>query len=124
MAKVSVELEGFEELQERLSQLQLKPETRDRALIAGAEHLQSAIKEGAPVGLTGDLKESISIGEVSPDGQIQIGPARNGPDFRAHFPEFGTSKMKATPYMRPAYEREMKNVEKIMADETKKEMGI
>lgn len=124
MAKVSVEMNGMEEFRRNLQRLQVTPNVRDKALKAGGNHLKGQIFEAVPVGKTGKLKESIAIGEVSSDGQLQIGPSQQGPDFRAHFPEFGTSKMKAQPYMRPTYEREIKTVEKIMAQEVKKEMRL
>lgn len=124
MAKVSVEMNGMEELRRNLQRLQVTPNVRDKALKAGGNHLKGQIVEAVPVGKTGKLKESIAIGEVSSDGQLQIGPSQQGPDFRAHFPEFGTSKMKAQPYMRPTYEREIKTVEKIMAQEVKKELRL
>lgn len=124
MAKVNVEIEGFEELQNIITKLKLTPEVRGNALKAGGEHMQAEIAKATPVGDTGKLQESIAVGEVSADGKVLIGPSQQGPDYRAHFPEFGTSKMKAQPYMRPTYEREINNVQKIMAEEVKKEMGL
>lgn len=124
MTKFSMKVEGLEKLQHKLANIQLDEATRNRALMAGGKHMRNEISKNTPVGQTGKLKESIATSEVSSDGKILIGPSQQGPDFRAHFPEFGTSKMKAQPYMRPTYEREIKEAERIMGDEVKKGLGL
>ena len=54
----------------------------------------------APV-RTGELKLSINVAEVG-RGIWRISAGTGLPDGRAVFQEFGTSKMRAQPYLRPA----------------------
>ena len=124
MVKVNVEITGVDDLLNSLRSMKLDDQTRDAALTAGGEHLRSRMEAASPVGHTRKLKDSISKSEVSAEGEILIGPSQGGPDFRAHFPEFGTSKMKATPYIRPTYEREIGPARKIMINVVKERKGL
>lgn len=126
MSKVSVKMDGLEELQKQLAKFANTEQITKNALTESGEHLRSAIQELTPVRkgpLGGALKASITKGEVI-DGKIQIGPSQQGPDFRAHFVEFGTSKMSAQPFMRPAFESSKSKIEQIMAEEIRKGLGI
>jgi HK97 gp10 family phage protein len=74
-------------------------------LEAGARVVEAYAKIAAPVD-TGNLQGSIQVQEVTPIQAI-IGPSNI--DY-AEFVEFGTSRMAAQPYMRPAideHEREI-----------------
>ncbi|KAA0944155.1 HK97 gp10 family phage protein [Sporosarcina sp. ANT_H38] len=115
-------MDGLAELQARLAELADATNIKEDALTESGEHLRQAIYDAVPV-RTGKLKESIIKGEVV-DGVIQIGPSQQGPAFRAHFVEFGTSKMSARPFMRPTFEREKTNIERIMADAIRRGLGL
>lgn len=122
MSKVNVSFEGLDELRTRLESMANSEEIKQRALESSGEHLREAIAKSVPV-RTGALKAAIIKGEVQ-DGKILIGPSRQGPAFRAHFVEFGTSKMRAKPFLRPTFEQEKDTVQKIMADEIRKGLGL
>ena len=120
MTKVTIS--GFDELKAKLASFNLKEEVTNTALEKAGEHLREAFSNTVPV-LSGALQESMVKSEVV-DGKILIGPSQQGPSFRAHFVEFGTSKMPARPFMRPAFENEKPTLEKIMGEEIRKGLKL
>lgn len=120
MTKVT--MEGLDELRKKLASFARSEEVTNTALEKAGEHLRQEVQNSVPV-LSGALKAAIVKGEVI-DGKIQIGPSQQGPAYRAHFVEFGTSKMPAKPFMRPTFEREKGNVERIMANEIRKGLKL
>jgi HK97 gp10 family phage protein len=75
-----------------------------QALGAGASEVLASAREHVPVD-TGALKKSLSIGYQRSPGQYQarVAVGHRGPRGRiSHLLEFGTRKMAAQPYMRPA----------------------
>ena len=126
MSRVSVTMDGLSELQAKLAKFAKSEEVTNVALEKAGEHLRSEIQGMTPVrkGPSGGaLKAAIVKGEVI-NGKIQIGPSQQGPAFRAHFVEFGTSKMPAQPFMRPAFEQSKSTIENIMASEIRKGLGL
>lgn len=124
MSKVSVKMDGLEELQKALAAF-AKPQrerVEQKALEESGEYLRSKIQSLTRV-RTGKLKASIVKGEVI-NGKIQIGPSQQGPAFRAHFIEFGTKFQSAKPFMRPAFEMAKPTIEKIMAEEIRKGLKL
>ena len=66
-----------------------------------AQLIAKELRAQAPRGSTGDLAGSI---EVTVDGHtVTVGPGREG--FYGFFLEYGTSKMSARPWFRPAVDR-------------------
>jgi HK97 gp10 family phage protein len=122
MSRVSVQMDGLAELQKKLAKFANSEAVTNVALEKAGEHLRQKIQDMTRV-RTGALKEAIVKGEVI-NGKIQIGPSQQGPAFRAHFVEFGTSKMTAQPFMRPAFESSKSTIEKIMAEEIRKGLGL
>ncbi len=118
----SVTLDGLEALQSRLASLANRTDIERKALEAAGGHLQNAITNSVPI-RTGALQTSITKGEVA-DGKILVGPSQQGPAFRAHFVEYGTSKMSAQPFMRPTFEREKSRIESILSEEIRRGLGI
>lgn len=119
---VDIKMNGLDELRNRLKSFASPEPIVKNALEKSGEHLRGAIEDSTPV-RTGALKAAIVKGEVM-DGKIQIGPSQQGPAFRAHFLEFGTSKMSAQPFMRPAFEQQKSKIEQIMAEEIRKGLGL
>lgn len=105
MANVRVEIEGWEELEAKLKALGEKinaQEVMEEALMAGGVIVQEAITFFAPVD-TGQLGGSIEISKKGREKHsIRIGPT--GAGFYGRFQEYGTSKMAAQPFMRPAFD--------------------
>ena len=122
MSKVSVKMDGLADLQKQLAKFANNEQVTNTALEKSGEYLREKI-QGMTRVRTGALKESIVKGEVI-NGKIQIGPSQQGPAFRAHFVEFGTSHSAAQPFMRPAFEVSKSKIEQIMAEEIRKGLGI
>ncbi|MDX1806541.1 MAG: HK97 gp10 family phage protein [Paenisporosarcina sp.] len=123
---VDIKLDGLDQLRNRLKSFANPAPIVKVALEKSGEHLRGAIQELTPVrkGPSGGaLKAAIVKGKVI-NGKIQIGPSQQGPAFRAHFLEFGTSKMPARPFIRPAFEQEKLTIEKIMAEEIRKGLKL
>lgn len=70
-------------------------------LSPAADLFVHALRSNAPRGATGNLVESITV-EVTKD-EITVGPDKSG--FYGFFLEYGTSKMSARPWFRPAVDR-------------------
>lgn len=98
MPTITMTVRGGEQLQRSLSRLagaQRRQAQRD-GLEAGARIVETHAKLLVPVD-TGFLRSRITVDEVTPQEAI-IGPHT---DYAEHV-EFGTSRMAAQPYMRPA----------------------
>lgn len=119
---VNVNMSGLDDLRNRLKLFASPEPIVKNALEKSGEHLRGAIENTTPV-RTGALKAAIIKGEVK-DNKIQVGPSQQGPAFRAHFLEFGTSRMSAQPFMAPALESSKSKIEQIMAQEIRKGLGI
>lgn len=102
---MSVQIEGWEELKAKLRGLGDTIDSKELiqdALMEGAEIVQEAISSGAPY-RTGQLSGDINISKESdPKYSVRIGPGKAG--FYGRFNEFGTSKMAAQPFVRPAFD--------------------
>ena len=83
------------------------------AVRAGAKPLVDAAKANVPVD-TANLKKSIGINRKKTKDKSQVwftvSPRKGGKNdgFYGHMVEFGTSKMAAQPFMRPAFESQDK----------------
>ena len=87
-----------------------------QAVKASAERVKTAGQSNAPVGPTGDLRESIGV-DMYGDGRSVGLTAVVGPTARyGLFVEKGTSKMAAQPFMAPALEAEAPGFQKALAD--------
>lgn len=103
-----------------------------RALRNAAKPTAAAAEAMAPRGPTGNLQASISIGtklkpsqrgDSSLSGvQLYIG-ATSPPGYHAHLIEFGTVKMTARPFMRPAWDSTQQQVLASISDEVWKSLA-
>lgn len=118
---VSGTIEGFDKVFKRLKELEPKVAKKvlRQALRAGAKIIQTRAKANAPV-LTGQTKKAIKIragkrSRGSVGVNVSIG-ARDyvGDQFYAAFHEYGTSKMQARPFMRPAYDSEKEKAAEVI----------
>lgn len=115
------DMKGFDELNhdfKLLSEIEKKQVTK-KAILASARVFRDAVKQTAPV-KTGALKKSVSVASVKapePTAGVIFKSVRSGKKsgktritpFYWRFFEFGTSKMNAKPFIRPAFDA---NVEK------------
>ena len=109
----SIELTGIEELLNNLKRMGKNvDDVAPRALRAGAEPIRQAASNLAPYDPTHagpHLKDNIIVSDVQKDGSgelyVEVGPQRgdNNHFFYGKFHEFGTTKMKATPFVEPAF---------------------
>lgn len=98
---ISIRIRGSEQLRRNLNRLngpQRRQAQRD-GLEAGARIVETHAKVYCPVD-TGTLRNSIMVDETTPDRAV-IAPHT---DYAQHV-EFGTSRMAAQPYMRPALDQ-------------------
>jgi HK97 gp10 family phage protein len=118
-------LEGVEELLTELAKLGKEGEKIERiTLVKAGEKVKEAIIREAPH-RTGDLKKNIRVSRLKRvDGAafIDVHPSKDV--FYAAFLEFGTTKMKADPFMSRGYENSKEEAEKIIIDEIKKGLGL
>src|SRR5690606_14793221 len=106
MPDITLRVRGSAELRRALERLRGAERRRAQqdGLEAGARVVETYAKLAAPVD-TGTLRDSIMLDEVTPERAI-LGPHV---DYAEHV-EFGTSRMAARPFMRPAvdeHEREI-----------------
>lgn len=108
----------FEGLEELISKLEQKAEdvekTKNEALQEGAKVMQKAAQDKAPY-RTGNLKRHIEISDIK-DGEINVYVDQQGKAYYGYFQEFGTSKMRARPFMGPAFNASKLKIQRVMAD--------
>lgn len=121
MANVKVEVIGKKEILNKLKAIDadLATKTLEQAAEAGAEIIEKAASQKAPR-KTGKLATSITheVKEPTRTGvEVAIGP--NTKAFYGLFQEFGTSKMPAHPFLRPAFDENSSKVKSSIANKLK-----
>lgn len=121
--RVTVYATGIDDLMRRLDVIAQEPQyqfVRRKALRAGIRVAKRYAKNnmstsspsspGSPPGVdTGNLKDSIKVGEVTGDHAILEATA----DYAGYL-EFGTRRMAARPYMRPSVLDHMDEIQEVM----------
>lgn len=112
---IKVRIDGVEEVIANLNTISedVHKKVKEELIIA-ATHVQNGARKRCPVD-TGTLRNSIAVNEVS-DFKVEVGtylpetppPTLNVESYMpyAAFVEYGTKKMKAQPFLFPAYEEE------------------
>lgn len=110
------EIKGLDKLQSKLMNLKgIKDNTE--ALLAGALTLEKYVKEDGDVPVvTGYLKNS-GVSRKTANGAEYAQTA----EYSYHI-EFGTSKMAAQPYIRPAIENHANDIVEAVANELSKDI--
>lgn len=118
-------LEGVENLLTELGKLGKEGEKVERVtLVKAGEKVKDSIEREAP-SRTGNLKKNIKITRLKRlDGAVfvEVYPSKDA--FYAAFLEFGTTKMKADPFMSRGYENSKEDVEDLIVEEIKKGLGL
>lgn len=100
-----IEIEGWEELEAKLRRMAKEINTQEvmeNALMDGAEVVKEFAEVSAPR-LTGQLAGDIAISKKGRQKySVRIGPGLAG--FYGRFQEYGTSRMAAQPWLRPAFD--------------------
>jgi HK97 gp10 family phage protein len=111
--RLNFRLEGQEDLVKKFHALNdvVKSIKIRTALRAGGLVIMNDAKQRAPV-LTGNLRRSITMEDGPGEFEINIGT-----DVEyAPFQEFGTSRMGARPFLRPAFDENTAQVEREIAE--------
>lgn len=117
------EFEGIEDLTSRLEQMGRDSEKiAEEALIEAGKVLQAEVKSRVPV-RTGNLYRHIELSDVE-DGQIEVYVDNQGKAYYGAMVELGTSKMRAQPFMAPAFNASKFKLEKKMVDVLRIRLGL
>jgi len=112
---IKVKVDGVEEVLANLNNISERARRNiQNELITAAAHVMNGARKRCPVD-TGTLRNSIAVNKVS-DFEVEVGtylpetppPTLNVESYMpyAAFVEYGTKKMKAQPFLFPAYEEE------------------
>ena len=120
---MSFEITGMDEMMAKLTKMGKNIEAvTEKALMAGAEILKAEIEVKAPKD-TLNLEKHIVISKVykKADGEafVEVGPSL-GKGFYGPMNEWGTSKMRGTPFVEPAFLAKKDEVLAAIADEVRK----
>lgn len=115
---IKVKIKGTDEVIKNLDSFNNHIEKEvEKEIINTATKVQARAKQRCPVD-TGSLRNSISIKKLD-DMEVEVGAYMP----YAAYVEFGTYKMKARPYLFPAFEEErpkfLRRLEKIMGSDMK-----
>ena len=121
----SLELEGMDNLLNELEKLGAAGEKIEKiALVKAGEKVKEAIIAEAP-NRTGALKRGIKVSKLKRldgVGFVEVYPSKNV--FYSAFLEFGTTKMRADPFMSRGYESSKDDAERAIEEEIKKGLGL
>lgn len=123
-----IEFEGLSELTKELERKFDKSQNED-VLKKGAEYFKERLEESVyDYGLkkrSGKSEKSMAIEMKKGSDEIYVGLSNQKNDaFYLYFHEFGTSKFRARPWLRPTFEREQQAIIKKMADEMRVKLGL
>lgn len=128
---VDVEIKGMDELLERLKEMGVKSsKIQNTALKKAAEPIfEDAVSTTAFKDRTGKGRAGIKIGRPKTKGDtkyilVGIDRSDNSEIFYMKFIEYGTSKMPARPFIRPAFLRNKDKAYEIMKEEIRKGLGL
>lgn len=120
---MDLEFEGLDDLSQKLEQIgQDAKSARDEAVLEGAKVMQKATEARTPV-LTGNLRAHVEISDIE-DGEILVYVDQQGDAYYGYFQEVGTSKMRARPFMGPAFNASKVTMEKAIADKLKQRLSL
>ena len=126
---VNLDFSDLDKLQKRLDEMGRKGSTlENKALLAGAEVINKEVVKNAPE-RTGHAKKYLKVSKVSKEKGIKvvkvgISKGDNSEAFYLKFHEYGTSKMAARPFMRPAFERKRKEALEKTYEVIKEGLGL
>jgi HK97 gp10 family phage protein len=103
---------GFEQLQKKLQRIK---KVSPHSLLAGALTLQKFSMENAPI-KTGFLRNSHESRQVENGAEMVVKA------HYAYYQEFGTSRMKANPFVRPAIDEHSLDIVKAVGEQVEKEI--
>lgn len=123
--KMQSKIEGQKALTRSIQRLSkgLDPDKVEPILFKGADKVTQLARANAPMGSTGALKQALVTKKLERTGD-QPAPSLSGVDqkvaFYARFVEYGTAKMPARPFFRPAWDSKFQETRKFIRNELKK----
>lgn len=139
-SSVSVKVEGLKDLGDRMKGLteQMNNRIARAATAAGAVVIRNAAQQKVPV-LTGNLKKNIIVKRI-PKGEASLTSehivtvrqgkltkkqraAGLGDAFYGRFVEYGTARMPAQPFLRPAYDQNKEKAVQAIKDRIEKRLA-
>lgn len=119
---MAIEFTGMDALLRQVEGMANVEQAKEKALKKGAEYMREKIEQATPKSnLNKDHAKDHIIIEKDENGYA-IGAHKDY--FYLMFKEFGTKNMSAQPFMQPTFDREKENVQTIMSDKLKSELGI
>lgn len=128
----SFKIEGLTNLKQKVEEKRKEiGAVFEKDLGSGADKIVSSAKGKAPKGVTHNLENAIGKNEVWERGGkysiyvgIQINSVFTGADgWYARMQEFGTSRMKAQPYLRPAFNENKAQINNEIVSDLKEVIG-
>ncbi|APF27067.1 bacteriophage HK97-gp10, tail-component family protein [Clostridium sporogenes] len=125
----SMELDGLDELIRKVQDMgKAGVRVENAALKKAGELIVEEAKNNVPV-KTEKLKKGLKVSGVRKKGGNKfvlagIQKGDNSKIFYGKFLEFGTSKMKARPFMGPAYESKKEEAKEVIKDELRRGLGL
>lgn len=122
---ITAKIHGMRQLQAKLYRLQAEvPSLLRQSLMKAAEPIRDEAQLRAPVseGAGGHLAAGIKIRPVkhASPGRVEVRVGVKEKLWYGVFPEYGTSKMAARPFMRPAFDARKAEALRILKDELKR----
>lgn len=121
-------IEGIENIQKAIGEKRAEiKEAFEKGLNEGADKIVASAKSKAPKGITGNLEAAIGKNEFWDRGGkysiyagIQVNEVFTKADgWYARMQEMGTSKMKAQPYLRPAFNENKAGINNAIVEDLK-----
>ncbi|MBN3404448.1 hypothetical protein CF088_03840 [Clostridium botulinum] len=125
----SMELDGMDNLIRKIEDMgKAGTKIENKALKKAGELIVEEAKNNVPF-RKGKLKEGLKVSGVRKKNGNKfvlagIQKGDNSKIFYGKFLEFGTSKMKARPFMGPAYESKKEEAKEVIKDELRKGLGL
>lgn len=117
------EFEGMDQLIQELENTGREVSVvKDEAVAEGAKIMQKATQERAPY-RRGILKTKIEISDIK-NGEAEVYVDQQGEAYYGYFHEVGTSKMRARPFMGPAFNDSKMKIERAIADKLRQRLMI
>lgn len=121
---IELDVQGAKEIERKLKSLEPKLARKivRQSLRKAAKPILKKAKENCPVA-TGELKKNLKVRALKKRKHsyaVQAGTSKGwykGDQFYAGFIEFGTVNMEPKPFMRPAFDSEKENSQKILISE-------
>lgn len=125
MSVLNIQLSGLEELTREIERMADGDRVTEAALLSGAGYFKEVLEnEVYSHGLkkrTGRSEKSVVVDSRVVGGVINVGISNQDNDaFYLYFHEWGTSRMRARPFMRPAFENHKTLIITKMGDEVRR----